>query len=286
MADTNTSNNNTTTDDTFSVNIQGSVLKFELTISGPDTILQVKEKVCEVVSDATVSSLKLIYSGKILKDGQTVEECGVKAGHTIHLVKSVVKKEGSTSTATGASASASPTLPQQQQQPLFPQPQQLPTGGGSPMDDVMAQMMEAMAQNPLLLQSFINHSMATGHQQQLNPDAMRMAQNPEFLRMAAQMVRSGAFAGMVGGGGAGQPGGVDPAMLEAMLGSGLGTGLPQQQQQQQQQQNVDPETRFTAQLEQLQDMGFWDKKSNIQALLASNGSVSQAVEYLLAHPPQ
>jgi ubiquilin len=47
-----------------------------------------------------------------------------------------------------------------------------------------------------------------------------------------------------------------------------------------------PEERFANQLNQLQEMGFWDKESNLTALKACNGSVTQAIEWLLAHPPQ
>lgn len=44
---------------------------------------------------------------------------------------------------------------------------------------------------------------------------------------------------------------------------------------------VPPEERFATQLQQLQEMGFYDRAENIRALLATNGNVNAAVEQLL-----
>jgi len=46
-----------------------------------------------------------------------------------------------------------------------------------------------------------------------------------------------------------------------------------------------PEVRFQVQLQQLQEMGFYDATSNINALLATGGNVNAAVERLLNQPP-
>jgi ubiquilin len=44
-----------------------------------------------------------------------------------------------------------------------------------------------------------------------------------------------------------------------------------------------PEQRFGPQLTQMNDMGFLDNQRNVQALIASNGNVSVAIEWLLNH---
>ncbi|KAH7722351.1 ubiquilin [Aphelenchoides avenae] len=44
---------------------------------------------------------------------------------------------------------------------------------------------------------------------------------------------------------------------------------------------VPPEQRFRAQLEQLEGMGFTNREANIQALQATFGDVSAAIERLL-----
>lgn len=43
-----------------------------------------------------------------------------------------------------------------------------------------------------------------------------------------------------------------------------------------------PETRFRAQLEQLEEMGFSERQANVRALLATGGDVQAAIEYLLS----
>lgn len=45
-----------------------------------------------------------------------------------------------------------------------------------------------------------------------------------------------------------------------------------------------PEQRFAAQLASMLDMGFSDREANMRALMACKGSMSMAIEWLLAHP--
>ncbi|KAJ1961221.1 Ubiquitin domain-containing protein DSK2b [Dimargaris xerosporica] len=45
-----------------------------------------------------------------------------------------------------------------------------------------------------------------------------------------------------------------------------------------------PEHRYQIQLQQLNEMGFYDASKNIRALLATNGNVNAAIEYLLSNP--
>merc|ERR1712066_1168169 len=42
-----------------------------------------------------------------------------------------------------------------------------------------------------------------------------------------------------------------------------------------------PEERYATQIEQLENMGFPDKHSNVQALVQSNGDVNQAINSLI-----
>ncbi|PVU93838.1 hypothetical protein BB561_002995 [Smittium simulii] len=46
--------------------------------------------------------------------------------------------------------------------------------------------------------------------------------------------------------------------------------------------SVPPEERFSVQLAQLNEMGFWDAPKNIRALLATGGNVNAAIEMLLS----
>lgn len=45
---------------------------------------------------------------------------------------------------------------------------------------------------------------------------------------------------------------------------------------------ADPETAYAVQLQQLQDMGFFDREANKRALIATGGNVNAAVERLLS----
>lgn len=49
---------------------------------------------------------------------------------------------------------------------------------------------------------------------------------------------------------------------------------------------VPPEELYANQLSQLQEMGFFDTRENIQALMATSGNVHAAVERLLGNPGQ
>ncbi|PSS32251.1 Ubiquitin domain-containing protein [Actinidia chinensis var. chinensis] len=50
--------------------------------------------------------------------------------------------------------------------------------------------------------------------------------------------------------------------------------------------DVLPEELYATQLQQLQEMGFFDTQENIRALRATSGNVHAAVERLLGNPGQ
>ena len=79
---------------------------------------------------------------------------------------------------------------------------------------------------------------------------------------------------MLGGvGGAGtDPASMNPLAALASLG-GAGTQAPTDSRP--------PEERYATQLEQLQNMGFFDARANLRALLMSGGSVEAALSILL-----
>ncbi|XP_028059384.1 ubiquitin domain-containing protein DSK2b-like isoform X1 [Camellia sinensis] len=70
-------------------------------------------------------------------------------------------------------------------------------------------------------------------------------------------------------------------MLMNMFG-GLGIGSPAVPVRS----DVPPEELYATQLSQLQEMGFFDTRENIQALIAIAGNVHAAVERLLGNPGQ
>ncbi|CCK72112.1 ubiquitin domain-containing protein DSK2 KNAG_0J00290 [Huiozyma naganishii CBS 8797] len=73
---------------------------------GETTVAQFKELVAGVAG-VPVENQRLIYSGKILKDAQTLEEYKITDGHTVHLVKSGgAKSAGSSSSSSEATTAA------------------------------------------------------------------------------------------------------------------------------------------------------------------------------------
>jgi ubiquilin len=76
--------------------------KYELTFDPTITVAELKNLVAEK-AEIPAASQRLIYSGKVLKDGETVASYKVQNGHTIHLVRSA--GAGSSSGAAAASPS-------------------------------------------------------------------------------------------------------------------------------------------------------------------------------------
>ncbi|CDK27841.1 unnamed protein product [Kuraishia capsulata CBS 1993] len=65
--------------------------KYQLSVPRTVTIAELKALV-EAESEIPADRQKLIYSGKVLKDGDPLSTYNVQSGHTIHLVKSPVPK--------------------------------------------------------------------------------------------------------------------------------------------------------------------------------------------------
>eukprot|EP00729_Bicosta_minor_P010594 gene10594-7273_t len=122
-----------------------------------------------------------------------------------------------------------------------------------------------------------------------DPTLMRQVMNPEMIRAAAQMHRAtgGQMPGM---GGMGMPG-ATPAAATApapgaatpganpfagLFGAGGAGGAMMPPPP------ANPRETYASQLEQMRGMGFYDEAANLQALTATQGNVSAAVERLLS----
>ncbi|XP_010530961.1 PREDICTED: ubiquitin domain-containing protein DSK2b-like isoform X2 [Tarenaya hassleriana] len=158
----------------------------------------------------------------------------------------------------------------------------------------ISQMMQSLLSNPQYMNQIINLNPQLRSMLDMNPQMREMMQNPEFLRqltspetmqqmmalqqsLFSQLNRnttsqdSGQTGATTGGGG--NNAGLD--MLMNMFGS-LGTDNL----------SVPPEELYATQLQQLQEMGFFDREENIRALRATNGNVHAAVERLLGNLAQ
>ncbi|KAJ2140223.1 hypothetical protein IW136_002680 [Coemansia sp. RSA 678] len=185
----------------------------------------------------------------------------------------------------------------------------MPSMGGMPQmspemleqmyqNPMVQQMMEQVYSNPELMRSMIDSNPML--QQQLtpqmramldNPEFLRMATNPEMMRAAAQFQSSMQQGSNQGGNAGGNQGIYNPWAsnqnsaqqnpFASMVSSGM---IPQPPAQTEQASQEPPEQRFSTQLQQLNDMGFWNKDQNIRALIQTGGNVNGAIELLLASP--
>ncbi|KAJ3045732.1 hypothetical protein HDV00_007858 [Rhizophlyctis rosea] len=199
-----------------------------------------------------------------------------------------------------------------------------PFGGGFPAVDpaminqlmsnpAVADSVAGLFSNPQFLDSMIasNPQLAS----MMTPQMRQMMSNPDMMRAMMQMMPlmgglNGPGMGLGGmGAGAnpfaplgvpttgtagtptsGTPGAnaganplFNPALLSMLSGGGFGglggaggAGAASTQP---------PEERFQVQLQQLQDMGFYDASENVRALTLTGGNVEAAVEWLFANPP-
>ncbi|BEJ12891.1 hypothetical protein CspHIS471_0300650 [Cutaneotrichosporon sp. HIS471] len=75
-----------------------SELKLSITIAPSKTVADLKEAIA-AKSDVEKDRQRLIYSGKVLKDPDTIASYKIQSGHTIHMVKGAAKPATESSTA-------------------------------------------------------------------------------------------------------------------------------------------------------------------------------------------
>lgn len=150
----------------------------------------------------------------------------------------------------------------------------------------VSQMMQSLLSNPQYMNQILGMNPQMRTMLESNPQLREMMQNPDFIRQMTspetmqQMMalQQSLFSGRQPPT-AGATGGADNMdMLMNMFG-GLGTGgftMPNNS-------NVPPEELYATQLAQLQEMGFFDMRENLQALTATAGNVHAAVERLLGN---
>ncbi|KAG2389011.1 hypothetical protein C9374_014411 [Naegleria lovaniensis] len=149
----------------------------------------------------------------------------------------------------------------------------------------MQRMMGEMLSDPQMLDQLINSNPMLQQMTQNNPMLRTMLSNPQFIQQVMQL--QGMLNQPQGGttntstttGGNTFPQMPNPFLFgNPWMGGQMPTTTTTANTQ-------PPRERFASQLSQLQEMGFFDEQSNIEALLATNGNVNAAVEYLLSNPP-
>ncbi|KAI9771142.1 MAG: hypothetical protein M1840_002493 [Geoglossum simile] len=223
---------------TFNIK-SSSDAKFTLTLPLNTTVLDLKKKLAEpAFADIPTERQRLIYSGSILKDGETLGHYKIKDGHTVHLVKSAAsnQRQNPASSAAGGQATGVPTnfaTGTAAGDPLagltgarYAGLAQLPGAGmfgpdggmGAPPDPEQmiqmlqnpefAQTMNAALSNPQFLDMMIRsnpmlQNMGPGVRQMMQSEEFRrMLTDPETIRHMTQVGRQLGVGPWAGGGGA------------------------------------------------------------------------------------
>ncbi|CAK8676809.1 ubiquilin-1-like [Clavelina lepadiformis] len=201
--------------------------KVEFSVPSGILIKDLKVKVSEKFK-STVEQLVIIFSGKILKDSESLNHHQIKDGHTMHLVIKSLPKN--TQASTGANSSTTQTSSsgdqrqQQQQQQTNPQPAANPfdlfsglgsglgSFGSGNMMEMQQQMQRELMSNPQALQQimenpFVQNMMSNPEilqqmmvnnpqMQQLmerNPEITHMLNNPQLMRQTMELARNPAM---------------------------------------------------------------------------------------------
>lgn len=97
-----------TADETpITFHIKAAEAKFTLTLPLSTQVSQLKEKLStSEYADTPADRQRLIYSGRVLKDNETLATYKIKEGHTVHMVKSAASNQRQNPPAPSASTSA------------------------------------------------------------------------------------------------------------------------------------------------------------------------------------
>ncbi|KAL2063439.1 hypothetical protein VTL71DRAFT_5244 [Oculimacula yallundae] len=211
-----------------------------ITIAESATVLDLKTKLSgDEYEKVSVDRMRLIYSGRVMKNEDALSTYKIKAGNTIHMVKSAqsnaAQKPASAGTSTGSAAGAAQGVPTNMAAGTANNPLAGLTGaryaghmglpgmemfgadggmGAPPSEDQVASMlddpniqqtMNEALQNPAMVDMMINSIPSLRNNPQArqmfnNPEFRRMLTNPDAIRQAASMRRM-----MQGGGGGGFP---------------------------------------------------------------------------------
>ncbi|KIW70377.1 hypothetical protein PV04_02651 [Phialophora macrospora] len=157
---------------TFFVKSSGGQ-KYTLTVPLSTTTIDLKNKLAsEEYANVPASAQRLIYSGKVLKDHETLASHNVKEGNTMHLVKSAASNQRQNP----AAQSSAPSTPSgTTSQGVAGVPQNLASGtGNDPLAGLTGARYAGFAQLPS----------ASALQENLSPDDfLRQLDNPHFQQM-------------------------------------------------------------------------------------------------------
>lgn len=199
------------------IKVKTTTETYELTLSGNSTIKEIKEQLMKKLDNVSdLARLCLIFSGKILKDNETLTQHNITEGLTLHLVIRSAPVASTNQVPTSASAAAADAAPASQ----APTPDRTGAFGGTRpnlfaglgagnFSEMQQNMQQQLLSNPELLrqalanplvQNLMNNPevfrdifMSNPQMQQIidrNPDVGHLMNNPDVLRQTMEMVRN------------------------------------------------------------------------------------------------
>ncbi|VEU20955.1 DEKNAAC101866 [Brettanomyces naardenensis] len=185
------------TDITITIKTAGDK-KHQATISTSATVGALKEQLAKDL-DIPVERQRLIYSGKVLKDGDTIESYNIKDGHALHLVKGAAKPGSSATTSTAnATENDSTSAAGRSSTPPSNVPSNIASGQSS--FDPLAGLTSARYAG-------YNVPMPTLEQMGLNADGMQMPDENQIEQMMENPLFQEGMRSMLS----------DPQMLDYMI---------------------------------------------------------------------
>lgn len=124
--------------------------KFTLSLPLSTLVSELKEKLSSSeYADTPAERQRLIYSGRVLKDNETLESYKIKDGHTIHLVKSAASNQQRSNASAPASSTVSGAGTTTPSQPAAGVPTNLAAGtGNNPLAGLTGARYAGFAQLP------------------------------------------------------------------------------------------------------------------------------------------
>ncbi|KAJ1969396.1 hypothetical protein IWQ62_000649 [Dispira parvispora] len=172
----------------ISVNIKSSNESAFSVSLNPDatTVQQLKELIASK-ADIPVERQRLIYSGRVLKDAETLSGYKLSEGHTIHLVKGSAPTSSTTPSTTTVPTTAA-TSP-----PADPMPNPFAAGAGAGAAGGLPNLAGLPSMDPNRLSSLLENPMVQQTMQQMlsNPQMleMMMSSNSEMANMMTPQMR-------------------------------------------------------------------------------------------------
>ncbi|CAI2311557.1 unnamed protein product [Caenorhabditis sp. 36 PRJEB53466] len=184
--------------------------KYEVELSPDSTVSQLKNALVGKVPNATKEQLCIIYTGKILKDEETLAQHKITDGHTVHLVvRDKNRSAASTAqTATPAVSTAQAATPNVSQTTNTSTPNPTPNAfnpfgigmGASPADimnnpDAMRTMMDnpitqSLLNNPEFMRTIISSNPQFQNLIERNPEVGHILSDPNIMRQTMEMIRN------------------------------------------------------------------------------------------------